>query len=171
MKKFFLTPLLLLAASVGALFPSTAAAEAITDFGENKIVDALIRGQALGAPATWHLALFTDACSDAGPGAEATGGAYARQAVAASLANWAGTQAAASTTASTGTGATTSNNATISFPESTAAWGTLQSVGFMDASTAGNRWICIDLSSPFNVSAAGVTVKFNPAALTFQVDN
>lgn len=152
--------------------PAAVAAD-LTNYAENKIVDALFRGQALGAPASWHMALFTDTCTDAGPGTEvsASGTAYSRQAVAASLAAWAGTQSAGSTIASTGTGGTTSNNALITWSESTASWGTIQSVGFMDASTAGNRWVCINLASPFAVSAAGVTVKFNPAALTFQIDD
>jgi hypothetical protein len=32
---------------------------ALTNYGENKIIDALKRGQALGAPATWYYALIT----------------------------------------------------------------------------------------------------------------
>lgn len=167
----FFAPVVALA--VAALAAPLAHAAALSDFGENKVLDALVRGQTLGAPATWHLALFTDTCTDAGAGAEVStsGTAYARQAVTASLANWAGTQSAGSTVASTGSGGTTSNNNLITWTESTAAWGNIQSVGFMDASTAGNRWICIDLTSAFNVAAAGVTVKFNAAGLTFQIDN
>jgi len=44
-------------------------------------------------------------------------------------------------------------------------------VWLMDASSAGNRWICINLTTPFNVSAAGVTVSFPAGSLTFQIDN
>lgn len=80
-----------------------------SDFAENKIIDAVFRGQALGAPATLYVGLFTAAPSDAG-------GSYARVAVVSNLANWAGTQAAASTVASSGTSGTTSNNAKITFP-------------------------------------------------------
>jgi hypothetical protein len=47
---------------------------------------------------------------------EPSAGGYARQALAASLTNWAGTQAAASTTSSTGTLGATSNNSQINFP-------------------------------------------------------
>lgn len=153
--------------------PAISAAADLANFAENKVIDALFRGQALSAPASWHLGLYTDTCTDAGPGTEVStsGTAYARQSVAASLTAWAGTQSAGSTTASTGTNGTTSNNAVISWPESTAAWGTIQSVGFNDASTAGNRWICINLSAPFAVSGAGITVKFNAGTLTFQIDN
>lgn len=59
----------------------------LTNFAENKIVDALVRGQALGAPATWYISLDTVACNDAGGGTEVSGGSYARASVAASLAN------------------------------------------------------------------------------------
>lgn len=148
-----------------------AAAGALTDYGENKSLDALLRGQSLGAPATFHLGLTTDACSDSGAGTEPTAGAYSRVAVPSSLASWAGTQGAGTTTVSSGTSATTSNNALIAFPESTAAWGNLQAVRWYDASTAGNAWICIDLTLSLNVDRAGVTVKFNAGTLQFYVDD
>lgn len=154
-------------------FAAVASAGALTDFGENKLADALLRGQAIGTPATWYVALYTNTCTDAGPGTEVStsGTAYARQPVTAALTSWAGTQAAASTVASTGTGGTTSNNAVITYPASTAAWGTIQSVGWTDASTAGNRWICIDLTASLAVSGVGFTVSFPAATLQFQIDN
>ena len=156
-----------------ALSAFAAHAAALADPGENKLLDAVMRGQTLGAPATQFWALFTDTCTDAGPGTEVStaGTAYARQSLTASLANWAGTQGAGTTVASTGTGGTTSNNVAITWTASTAAWGTIQSVGLMDASTAGNRWICINLTSSFNVSGSGITVSFPAASLSFQIDN
>ncbi len=160
-----------LAIACAAVVAPTATAADLTNYAENKIIDALLRGQTLGAPATGYWALGTDTCTDAGPGTEVSGGSYARVSVVSSLANWAGTQSAGSTVASTGTGGTTSNNAAITFPQSTAAWGNLQSVWLMDAASAGNRWICINLTTPFNVSAAGVTVSFPAGSLTFQIDN
>ena len=164
------TLLIAVALTVSAL---TVHAAALTDYGENKVTDALLRGQAIGTPATWHMALFTTACTDAGPGTEVStsGTGYGRQPVTAALASWAGTQSAGSTVASSGTGGTTTNNAAITWSASTAAWGTLQSVGWMDASSAGNRWICIDLASPLNVSGAGFTMSFSAGQLSFQIDN
>jgi hypothetical protein len=163
----------LLIAAVLVFAQLTASAAAITDYGENKLTDALLRGQAIGTPATWHMALFTTTCTDAGPGTEVStsGTGYGRQPVTAALASWAGTQSAGSTVASSGTGGTTSNNAAITWAASTAAWGTLQSVGWMDASSAGNRWICIDLASPLSVSGSGFTVSFSAGQLQFQIDN
>ncbi len=156
---------LLLAAS------AIAHAGAFTDYAENKLVDAALRGQSLGAPATWYVGLTTDTCSDAGNGTEPSGNAYARVAVTASLANWAGTQSAGSTTASSGTGGTTSNNGAITFPASTGSWGTVQAVRWYDASSSGNAWICINLTSSINVAGAGYTLSFSAGQLSFQVDN
>lgn len=162
--------LFLVTALVGSALSHAAA---LSDLGENKAIDAVLRGQALGVPATWYIALYTDTCSDSASGTEVStsGTGYARQAVTASLANWAGTQSAGSTTASSGTGGTSSNNNAITWSTSTASWGNVQSVGWTDASTAGNRWICINLTSPINVSAAGFTVNFPAGTLQFQIDN
>ena len=160
-------------AALSVLAPISAQAGALSDYGENKLVDALLRGQSIGTPATWYIALFTTTCTDAGPGTEVStsGTAYARQAVTASLANWAGTQGAGTTVASSGTSGTTSNNNAITWSASTAAWGTVTSVGWMDASTSGNRWICIDLDASLNVSGSGFTVSFAAGQLSFQIDN
>lgn len=167
MKRLF-APLLF---CLAALLSVPAFAAALTDFAENRIGDALLRGQALSPPATWHLALSTDTCSDSTAGAEPSGNGYARASVTASLANWSGTQSAGTTVASSGSSGNISNNAVITWPESTGAWGNLQSVQFYDAASGGNRWICINLTAPFNVAASGVTVRFPAAGLVFQVDN
>lgn len=155
----------------GFLHASVAQAGAMNDYAENKALDAFMRGQTLGAPATQWWGLATDTCSDSTQGTEPSGNAYARISVAASLTNWAGSQAAASTTASSGTNGTTSNNIALTWTTSTGAWGNLQSVRMYDASTAGNSWICINLSAALNVSGSGFTVSFPAAALTFQIDN
>lgn len=152
-------------------FSGVAQAGALTDYAENKILDAVIRGQTLGAPATAYVGLATDTCTDAGTGTEPVGNAYARVAVTSSLANWAGTQSAGSTAASSGTGGTTSNNGAITWTASSGAWGTLQSVRWYDAASAGNSWICINLNSSLAVSGAGFTVQFAAGQLTFQIDN
>lgn len=148
-----------------------AIAGALTDYAENKLADALLRGQTLGAPATWHIGVTTDTCSDSSAGTEPSGGSYARVAVTAGLSQWSGTQSAGSTTASSGTGGTVSNNSAITFPTSSAAWGNLQAVRWYDASSAGNSWICLNLGTAFNVSGAGVTVSFPAGQLQFQIDN
>ncbi|MDE1998935.1 MAG: hypothetical protein KGI52_08430 [Burkholderiales bacterium] len=195
-----------------------------TDFCRNKVIDALLRAQALGAPATWYVGLLTcnkgivarstayalndtvavqvnsndgdtsyhlykvttagttaasapttyfgvkgeaivdgtatlteqTAALEAGTAqVEPSGGAYARVAVAASLANFAGTQSAGSTTASTGSTGTTSNNAQVNFPTSTAAWAAAPAMvwaqALYDAASAGNCWYWIPMLTPNNV--------------------
>ena len=159
--------------TIGLLASGLAGATSLSDYGENKVLDALLRNQAIGTPATWYIALYTDTCADSASGTEVStsGTAYARQAVTAGLTQWAGTQSAGSTTASSGTGGTTSNNNAITWSVSTASWGNVQTVGWTDASTAGNRWICINLTTPINVSGAGFTVNFPAGTLQFQIDN
>ena len=155
----------------GVFTTSVAHAGSLLDYAENKVVDSLLRAQAIGTPATWYIGLTTDTCTDTGNGTEPAGNAYARVAVTASLANLAGTQGAGTTVASSGTGGTTSNNNAITFITSSGSWGTVQAVRWYDASTAGNAWICINLSSPLSVSGTGFTVSFAAGQLTFQIDN
>lgn len=142
----------------------------LTNFAENKVVDALLRGQALGTPATWYAALFTSDPTETGAaGTEVSGGSYARVAITASLTNFAGTQSAGSTTASSGTGGQTSNNAAITFPAPTANWGSVTHFAIMDASTAGNAWIYGALTTPKTVNNGDSAPSFPIASLVFTV--
>lgn len=159
---------------VGLCLHAPAQAGALLDTAENKVLDNVIRGQTNTFPATHYLALGTNACSDAGSPTEPSGNGYARASVAASLAAWAGTQSAGSTTASSGSGGTTSNNGAVTYSTSTGAWASsanLVSVWFMDASSGGNPWICITLTTPVAVTGSGFTLSFPAASLTFQIDN
>lgn len=140
----------------------------LTNFAENKIVDALLRGQALGAPAALHFALFTAAAdAEAGTLTEVTGGSYARVAITASLANFAGTQGAGTTVASTGTGGQTSNNVAITFPAPTANWGTVTHMAVMDASSGGNAWIVRALTASKTINNGDAAPSFPIASFTF----
>jgi len=154
---------------------------AMSDFLENKLIDWLFRGQAIGitgasaaagsGPTNLYVALLTAAPSDAGGGTEVTGGSYARVAVASSLANWAGTQAAASTTASTGTGGTTSNNNAITFPAPTANWGVVTHMAIYDASAAGNLIWFGALTTSKTINSGDAAPSFAATALSIQIDN
>ena len=153
----------------------------MSDFLENKIIDWLLRAQAIGVtgasagagtgPTNVYVGLLTAAPSDTGGGTEVTGGSYARVTVASSLANWAGTQAAASTTASTGTSGTTSNNSAITFPAPTANWGSVTHLGIYDAVSGGNLLFWAALTTPKTVNNADPAPSFAAAALTLQIDN
>lgn len=157
-----------------SLLPVTAPsvhAQSLTDYAENKIVDALLRGQSLGAPATMYVGLATAASScETGSVTEVStsGTAYARAAVTSSLANWAGTQSAGSTTASSGTGGQTSNNGTITIGSTaTASWGSVTHFFLADASTAGNIWICQSLTTAKTINSGDPAPTFSAGALTF----
>lgn len=154
---------------------------AFTDFAENKLIDWLLRGQALGitgasagagsGPATLYVGLLTAAPTDSTGGTEVTGGSYARVSVASTLANWAGTQGAGTTTASSGTTGTTSNNGTLTFPAPTASWGTVTAVGIWDASTGGNLLIYAPVSQSKLINSGDPAPTFPAAALSFTLDN
>ena len=151
-------------------FAGNAYASALTDTYENSVVDWLMRGQTLTPPTTGYVALFTTCPTESTAGTEVTGGAYARVAVAASLTNWAGTQAAASTTVSSGTNGTTSNKIAITFPAATADWGTVNCFGYMSAASGGTLIFYAALTAPRTITS-GSTASFAISALTFQIDN
>jgi len=165
MKKWLMKGVAIAAIALAAVLPQFAAAQALTDYAENKIVDALLRAQSLGAPATLYVGLMTSACSDSAAGTEVSGGSYARVGVTASLANFSGTQSAGSTTASSGTGGVSSNNGAINFPTPSAGWGTVTHWGIWDASTSGNLWICAALTASKTINS-GDSVSFAAAALS-----
>lgn len=166
---FSISKLLFIFALVFTSLLGTAAS--LSDFAENKAVDAVLRGQALGAPATMYAALYTTCPTDSTAGTEVTGGSYARVAITSSLANWAGTQSAGSTVASTGTGGTTSNNAAITFPAPTANWGVVTCFALTDAASAGNIWIYNTLTASKTINNGDAAPSFGISALTFQIDN
>lgn len=154
---------------------------AMSDFLENKIIDWLLRGQAIGitgasaaagtGPTSTYMGLLTAAPSDTGGGTEVTGGSYARVTVASSLANWAGTQAAASTVASSGNTGTTSNNGAITFPGPTANWGVVTHIGIYDATSAGNLLFWAALTTSKTINNGDAAPSFSAAALSLQIDN
>lgn len=153
-----------------AVAPQPAHATDMSDYLENKLIDHVFRGQSYTAPTTIYFALFTSSCSDSAGGTEVATGSYARPGLAASLANWAGTQSAGSTVASSGTGGTTSNNATVTFATPSASWGTVTHLGIYDAVTSGNLLICRALTTSKTINS-GDTVTFPAASFTFQIDN
>lgn len=170
-KNLLLAITLVFALSFAAFAPQTSHAASLSDYLENKLIDAFLRGQAYTMPATVYVGLATTTGSDAACGSEVSGGDYARVPVTSSLANWAGTQSAASTTASTGTGGTTSNNAAILFPDPTADWGTVTEFCVFDAASAGNLLFRAALTTPRTINNGYAAPSFAAGALTFQIDN
>ena len=95
-----------------------------TNYLEDKVVAHLFGGVAYTAPTTWYAGLQTATPSDSTAGTEVTGGAYARQSVA-----W--------TVASSGL-AQASNTAALEWPAATTDWGTVTHAGIYDAVSGGN---------------------------------
>lgn len=168
MKKLY-TSLIGLILSMGMM--AQASAGAMSDYLENHLMDAIMRGQTYTMPATVYVGLATTSATDAACGTEVSGGSYARVAVTSSLANWAGTQSAGSTVASSGTGGQTSNNATITFPAPTANWGSVTDVCVFDASTSGNLLWYTALTTAKTINNGDAAPSFAAASLTFTIDN
>ena len=138
-----------------------ARAGAMTDYLETALINHLFRSSAYTAPTTWYVGLLTAGCSDSSAGTEASGGSYARVAVAAGTGNWAATS---------GTNGTTSNVNAINFATPSAGWGAVTHFGLYDASSAGNLLVCQALTVSKTINS-GDTVSFPASSLTFQIDN
>lgn len=104
---------------------------------------------------TVYLGAFTAAPGEAGGGTEASGGSYARVALAGKFSS-----------VSVGS---SSNTAVIEFPEATASWGDITHVAVFDASTAGNmlRYAALDATRTI---ASGSILRFAIGGLTFTED-
>lgn len=121
----------------------------MSNYLENALVNATLRGTAFSAPATTYLALYTSDPTEADTGIEVTGGAYARQAV----------------TFAAPTDGATSNSANVTFPAATANWGNVTHIGFRDALTGGNLLYYAPLTTARNI-LSGDTIAFLSGQLT-----
>lgn len=125
----------------------------MSDYLENALINATLRGTAYTSPAAVYVGLFTSDPTDAGTGTEVSGGGYARQAV----------------TFSAPVNGSTSNSAEVLFPQATANWGTVTHFGIFDASTAGNLLYHGPLSLAKTI-ATGDQFKFAVGKLTVTLD-
>lgn len=126
-------------------------AGSLTNFAEAKVLDALFGGQALGAPATWYLALFTASPTETGGlGAEAAN--YTRLAVTSNLTNF--------PNAVQGAPSSKSNGVDFVFAPASGATGTVTHVGLMDSATlgAGVCWAYFDVTTPKAYAAGDIPV-------------
>jgi hypothetical protein len=94
----------------------------MSDYLENKILNAVLRNTAYTSPSQVYIALFTSDPTDAGTGTEVNGGGYARQPI----------------TFNAPSNGQVTNSMDILFPVATASWGTVTHIGIYDASTGGN---------------------------------
>lgn len=127
-------------------------AGSLSNYAENKVLDHVLGTTSYTMPTT-YLALFTVAPTDSTAGTEATGGSYARQALAGLF------------TASSG--GATSNNANIDFASMPAC--TIVAIGIMDNSTGGNLLVHGTLTSN-KVLDAGDTLRIATGDLDITID-
>lgn len=95
---------------------------AMSDYLENALINAVLRGTAYTSPTKVYIGLFTSDPTDAKTGTEVTGGAYARQEIPFGAPS----------------NGVSYSSADVLFPVATASWGTVTHIGIFDASTAGN---------------------------------
>lgn len=128
-------------------------ANGMSDYLENALLNATLRGQAFTSPTAVYAALFTSDPTDAGTGTEVSGGAYTRQAI----------------TFGAPLNGTCSNSADVLFPVATAAWGTITHIGIFDAASGGNLLYSAALTTSKTI-AADDQLKLATGAVTVTLD-
>jgi len=132
----------------------------ITYYQANRILNRDFGAVSFSTPTNLYFGLSTTPVNDDGTGeTEPSGGAYARAAVANNKTTW-GSAASASL----------DNLISVSFPESTASWGTITHVFIADAATSGNI-LYFDALTPSRAIASLTTVLFAASAITVSMPN
>jgi len=96
----------------------------MSDYLEVALLNATLNGTAFTAVNDPYVSLHTADPTDAGTGAEVSGGSYART--------------AASFATASGTSGLVATDADVTFPTATASWGTVGWIGLWDAASGGN---------------------------------
>lgn len=128
----------------------------MSDYTEGNLRAGLFRTAAFTKPTALWVSLHTGTVTDAGGGAEVSGGSYVRVQRDPLDANW---------TAASATDGLTDNAAAITFPSPTANWGVVTDFGIWDAATAGNL-ICYGvLTTPKTINSGDAAPSFATGAL------
>ena len=132
----------------------------ITYYSANRLLDRNFGQTAYTVPTTMYFGLSTTTIQIDGTGAtEPSGGNYARVGVTNDKTSW----------GIASNGALT-NSVAVTFPESTASWGTITHVFISDASSGGNIW-WFDTLSPSRQVQSSTTVLFVIGSITVQMNN
>lgn len=158
LQRFISLTLAIFLFSVGALLQPAAAQDASNTM-RDAIIQFYFRTGTPTKPTNLYIGLHTSTCTSV---TEVSGGSYARVAVSAADASWAAPSTA-------GGGRQTSNVSTITYPSPTANWGTVQSYGVYDASTAGNMLICDLLTTNRTINNGDGAPSFAAGALTVTI--
>lgn len=125
----------------------------MSDYLEVALLNATLNGTAFTAVNDPYVSLHTADPTDAGTGAEVTGGSYART--------------AASFATASGTSGLVATDADVTFPTATASWGTVGWIGLWDAASGGNMLYhtaldaskTIDSGDIFKITTGNLTVE------------
>lgn len=147
----------------------------VTTAGTSAAAQAALYPGALGEAITDGTAVMTEqtAAIRAGTVVEASWTNYARSNVAASLANWSGTQGATTTAASSGTGVpTSSNNVALTYGTTPGSGPNyVWAVATFDATTAGNMLEVAPLTVVKTVNNGDAAPSFAISQLALSLDN
>lgn len=115
---------------------------ALTDYAEQKLLEALLKNTSFAGGATLYLALYLDGAppTESGGGTEVTGGSYVRQPVAA-VDGW-------SAGGQVGGAFQVTNAPDVVYPVATADWGTVGYVAVFDTITGGHMLVFAQLDGP-----------------------
>jgi hypothetical protein len=138
---------------------------ALSDYLENKLVDAIFRGIPYSPPSTLYVALGSALSGDTFTEISNTANGYARVAVPCTFSNWYSTQSTLLNAPSSGTSGTTSNGIEIVFPQPTADWQQSSWWGIYDAPTGGNLMFVGNLAVTRTVLASDAPPKLLVGAL------
>jgi len=135
----------------------------ITFYASGSILNDALGGVPFDAPANYYLGLSTTTISSSGSNStEPTGGkAYARVIIPNNK-----------TYFSYSSSGSLQNSTDITFPASTAAWGTITDVFLADASASatGTIWFYEELTSP-RIVQDSTTITFSASAISFSMTN
>lgn len=131
---------------------------AFTNYAENKILDAMLRGQSLTFPTNWYVGLLTSAPSDSSAGVEVSGGDYQRCVIAANLASWYATQGGGSILVSSGSSGLVTNAVDLEFATPSDEWGEVGWAALYDAASAGNMWMYCALAEAKTIFANDIVM-------------
>jgi hypothetical protein len=126
----------------------------MSDYLEDALRKHIFRTGSFTKPSALWVSLHTADPTDAGTGAEVSGGSYVRVQRDPLDANW---------SAASATDGITKNSAAITFPAPTANWGVVTHFGIWDASSAGNLICYGQLGTP-------KTINNGDAAPSFAID-
>ena len=131
----------------------------MSNYLEDALRQHLFRTGSFAKPAALWVSLHTADPTDAGTGAEVSGGSYGRVQRDPGDANW-----------TAGADGATANASDITYPAPTANWGTVTHAGIWDAASGGNLLVHGPLTTPRTINAGAEPPVFPAGALaiTFQ---